>query len=229
MTTTTQADGSSSRADAVLIDYGGVLTLPIKDAFADLSAELGLPPDTALRLVAEHEPTRRALVDHEKGLLDDAGFEHAFAAALSGGGADVPAEGLLTRLGQRLDLDEAMIDWVRDLRRRGVPVAMVSNSLGRDCYARIDQDELFDVSVISAEAGVRKPSREIYRIATERLGVAPDRCVLVDDLQHNLDGAARLDIHGVRHRDARETISQVESLLADAAVAPGPTSTTKER
>lgn len=47
---------------------------------------------------------------------------------------------------------------------------------------------------MSSEVGVRKPSRRIYALACERLGVDPAAAVMVDDLQQNLDGAARLSI-----------------------------------
>jgi methionine salvage enolase-phosphatase E1 len=48
-----------------------------------------------------------------------------------------------------------------------------------------------------------------YAIAWERLGVAPADCVLIDDVAHNLDGAARLGIAIVLHRDAATTIREV--------------------
>ena len=47
----------------------------------------------------------------------------------------------------------------------------------------------------------------------ERLGVDPGQCVLVDDLEHNLVGAARLDIRGIHHRTADETIPRVRAAL----------------
>jgi putative hydrolase of the HAD superfamily len=40
---------------------------------------------------------------------------------------------------------------------------------------------------------VRKPDPEIYAVALERLGVAPDRCVFVDDLGGNLTPAKALE------------------------------------
>ena len=120
---------------------------------------------------------------------------------------------LVVAVSEHLDLDEPMVDLVREVRAAGVPVALVSNSLGRDCYARVDLDELFDVTVISGQVGVRKPSRQIYRIACERLGVAPGQCVLVDDLEHNLVGAARLGIDGIHHRTADETVPRVRAAL----------------
>ncbi len=190
-----------------------MLTLPLAEAFRALGAGTGLDPDQALRVLATHEAARTALVEHELGRLDDEGFEDVFAAALSEVGAHVEARGLLARLGSHLHPDRAMIDLVREVRAAGVPVALVSNSLGRDCYARIDLDELVDVTVVSGQVGVRKPSRGIYRIACERLGVRPEACVLVDDLEHNLVGAARLGIRGIFHRSAQESIPRIREAL----------------
>ena len=208
---TAPSDGRPVRA--LLIDYGGVLTVPLGSAFRGIAADAGLEPSQVIGVLGTHEGARCALVEHEVGQLDDEGFEDAFAAALVEAGGKVEARGLLASLGAHLELDLPMIDMVRRIRAAGVPVALVSNSLGQDCYSRIDLDELFDVSVISAQVGVRKPSREIYRIACARLGVAPDECLLVDDLEHNLVGAARLGITGVLHRTAEETIGVVHDLL----------------
>ena len=201
-------------AAALLVDFGGVLTVPLERAFGALSVESGLDPRTALRLLATHEGARTALGEHEVGRLDDEGFEDAFAAAIAEVGGRVEARGLLARLAHHLDLDEPMVDLVREVRAAGVPVALVSNSLGRDCYARVDLDELFDVTVISGQVGVRKPSRRIYAIAADRLGLAPEQCVMVDDLEHNLVGAARLGIRGIHHRTAADTVRAVREVLA---------------
>ncbi|MCT1618466.1 HAD family hydrolase [Janibacter hoylei] len=200
-------------AAALLVDFGGVLTVPLERAFGALSVESGLDPRTALRLLATHEGARTALGEHEVGRLDDEGFEDAFAAAIAEVGGRVEARGLLARLAHHLDLDEPMVDLVREVRAAGVPVALVSNSLGRDCYARVDLDELFDVTVISGQVGVRKPSRRIYAIAADRLGLAPEQCVMVDDLEHNLVGAARLGIRGIHHRTAADTVRAVREVL----------------
>ncbi|MGO4132131.1 HAD family hydrolase [Janibacter sp. RAF52] len=212
-TTSPTAQCRQPAAAALLVDFGGVLTVPLERAFGALSVESGLDPRTALRLLATHEGARTALGEHEVGRLDDEGFEDAFAAAIAEVGGRVEARGLLARLAHHLDLDEPMVDLVREVRAAGVPVALVSNSLGRDCYARVDLDELFDVTVISGQVGVRKPSRRIYAIAADRLGLAPEQCVMVDDLEHNLVGAARLGIRGIHHRTAADTVRAVREVL----------------
>ena len=212
-TTSPTAQCRQPAAAALLVDFGGVLTVSLERAFGALSVESGLDPRTALRLLATHEGARTALGEHEVGRLDDEGFEDAFAAAIAEVGGRVEARGLLARLAHHLDLDEPMVYLVREVRAAGVPVALVSNSLGRDCYARVDLDELFDVTVISGQVGVRKPSRRIYAIAADRLGLAPEQCVMVDDLEHNLVGAARLGIRGIHHRTAADTVRAVREVL----------------
>lgn len=208
-------------ARALLVDFGGVLTAPLGHAFGRLDAELGLDRGTALSLFGTHEGARRALSEHEKGLLDDAGFEVAFGAALAEAGASLDGtgpgdggerageRGLLELLNEGLEIDEAMVAAVAEIRSTGVPVALVSNALGSTLYDGVDLAEIADSAVISAEIGVRKPSRQIYRVACERLGVAPEVALMVDDLQQNLDGAERIGIRGILHTDAATTITEL--------------------
>ncbi len=73
--------------------------------------------------------------------------------------------------------------------------------------------QLADVIVISGEHGVRKPSRRLYQIACDGLGVDPPNCVMVDDVPRNLSGAARLGIRGVHHTNAADTIQQLNELF----------------
>lgn len=195
--------------DAVLVDFGGVLTSSVLDAFRAFGASLGGDPELPITLLSTDDEARRLLVDHESGRIDADAFDHGFAERLRAHGADVDAEGVSARMQSGLTADEASLDLIRRLRAAGVPVALVSNAFGRDCYAGFDLAALADVAVISAEVGIRKPSRRIYEIACARLGVRPERAVMVDDLRQNLDGAARLGIAGVLHTDAADTERQL--------------------
>jgi putative hydrolase of the HAD superfamily len=201
---------SSDRREGVLVDFGGVLTTSVHDAFRAFSAEISDDPMLVLRLLAEDPESSRLLVENESGRLDDEGFEEGFARRLAAHGAPVEPEGLLRRMQAGFGPDEAMVDAVAALRAAGVPTALVTNQFGRDCYRGFDLDAIADVVVISCDVGVRKPSRRIYAVACERLGLAPELCVMVDDIQHNLDGAARLGIAGVLHRSAPETVRELD-------------------
>ena len=67
--------------------------------------------------------------------------------------------------------------------------------------------------MISHEVGLRKPDPEIYALAVEQLGLPAEECVFVDDLGGNLKPAKAMGMATVLHRDAAETIPQLEELL----------------
>jgi putative hydrolase of the HAD superfamily len=194
---------------AVLIDFGGVITTSVLQAFEQFGELLCAPPGLVLGLLSHDAAARELLVEHECGRIDADAFDRGFADRLSAHGLVVQPERLSARMQAGLRRDDATVRLVEDLRTAGVPIALVSNAFGRDCYAGFDLDALADVVVISSEVGVRKPSRKIYAIACTRLGIDPLHAVMVDDLQQNLDGAARLGIAGVLHTDAADTRTQL--------------------
>jgi putative hydrolase of the HAD superfamily len=204
------AAGDGTRT-ALLIDFGGVLTTSVHDAFRAFAREIADDEDLVLRLLAGDPESNALLVGNENGSVDDAAFEAGFAARLAAHGAPVEADGLLRRMQAGFGPDPAMVDGLAALRARGIPVALVTNQFGRDCYRGFDLPAIADEVVVSTELGVRKPSRRIYAVACERLGVAPTAAVMVDDIQHNLDGAARLGIAGVLHRDAPSTLATLDA------------------
>ncbi|WP_425275895.1 HAD family hydrolase [Streptomyces africanus] len=194
---------------AVLVDFGGVITSSVLRAFTDFGASLGVDPRLPLDLLARDEASRTLLADHECGRVDAGAFERGFAERLRAHGADVTAEGLTARMQAGMSIDQDMLALLGDLRAAGHPVALVSNSFGTGTYDGVELASLADVLVISAEVGIRKPSRRIYAIACERLGIDPEEAVMIDDLRQNLDGAARIGIGGVLHTSAADTRHQL--------------------
>ncbi|MEV5607738.1 HAD family phosphatase [Streptomyces sp. NPDC052225] len=198
---------------AVLFDFGGVLTTSVVDAFDELGRELGAEPGQLLRLLSKDAESSSLLVAHEEGRIGQREFEDGFAARLRAHGVAADGPGLLGRLQAHMRPDPAALALVAKLRADGYRVGLLSNSLGDDCYAGFDLPALFDAVTVSGEIGVRKPSRRAYAIACERLGVAPERTVMVDDLEQNIASAARLGIAGVVHRDAATTEAELARLL----------------
>jgi putative hydrolase of the HAD superfamily len=194
---------------AVLMDFGGVITTSVLRAFDEFGESLGASPGLILDLLGHDAAARQLLIEHECGRIDADVFDRGFADRLNAHGVEVQPERLSARMQAGLRRDEDTVRLIEELRAAEVPVALVSNAFGRDCYAGFDLDALVDVVVISSEVGIRKPSRRIYAIACQRLGVDPRQAIMVDDLQQNLDGAARLGIAGVLHTDAADTRKQL--------------------
>jgi epoxide hydrolase-like predicted phosphatase len=101
---------------------------------------------------------------------------------------------------------------VRRVREAGYKTALLSNSWGMD-YPREGWTELFDVTVISGEVGMRKPDPDIYQLCAEQLELPPQACVFVDDLSPNVRGAVAVGMVGVLHRTYDETVVELEALF----------------
>jgi putative hydrolase of the HAD superfamily len=193
--------------NGLIVDYGGVLT---SDPFASFEAFCEaerLAPDTVRERLRNDPEARDLLVRLETGTLTAPEFEVAFGALLG-----VPHPRLLQRLFGGMEPDAAMIDGIRALRRPGLRIGLLSNSVGGD-YDRALLEELFDAAVISGEVGLRKPDPAIYTLAAERLGLEPQACVFVDDLPGNLKPARAIGMATVLHRDAETTLAEVRALL----------------
>jgi HAD superfamily hydrolase (TIGR01509 family) len=71
---------------------------------------------------------------------------------------------------------------LEDLRARGVPVAVASSSVRERLDHTLASAGLaFSVSIAGDEVEHGKPAPDMFLAAAERLGVAPARCVVVED------------------------------------------------
>jgi epoxide hydrolase-like predicted phosphatase len=203
----------------LICDFGGVLTTPLEAGFLAYQEESGLPLEelgTAMGRAAE-EHGDHPLFMLERGEITEQEFGARISAHLHSGFD-------LTRLRElfmeRLDRNEEMIVFVRDLRDRRLRTALLTNNvrewepLWRAKLPEID--ELFDVVVDSAFVGLRKPDPAIFELTLERLGgVPPERCVFVDDLDVNCDAARGLGMAAVRFESAAQAMPEIESALAE--------------
>ncbi len=73
--------------------------------------------------------------------------------------------------------------------------------------------EMCDVIVYSHEEGYLKPDPRIYRIVCDRLGVAPEAAVLLDDVQANVDGARAVGMRAVTFATNDQAIAEIQALL----------------
>jgi epoxide hydrolase-like predicted phosphatase len=195
----------------LLLDWGGVMTTNLFASFGAFCATEGLAPDLLREAFRHDGETRDALIAFEEGRMNDDLFASHLAKAL--GLPHDRAEGLIDRMMAGATVEPDMVDMVRHARAGGVRTAMVSNSWGERRYPAELVGELFDATVISGREGFRKPDTRMYTLGAERLGLAPEACVMVDDLAFNLKPAAELGMATVLHHDPQATIGRLEVLL----------------
>ena len=202
--------------DALIVDFGGVLTTPLQDAMVRFADELGLELQHIVRasLGVYTGAEDDLVVDFETGRITDEEFAAAFATRLSEiSGKQVSPERLVQRIFSGLEIEEDMMAAVECARAAGFKTGLLSNSWGMGLYPRERIDGLFDSVVISGEVGMRKPDAEIFHLASDKLGIAPDRSVFVDDHPGHLKAAVELGMTTVLHRTPPETIAELEQLL----------------
>ena len=153
----------------------------------------------------------------ERGECTNDEFELALARELvMADGGPVAGPGLLARMFAGSRMDEAMLGLFRRLHADGVPTGLLSNSWGGGYPTELFAD-MFDAVVISAEVGMRKPEPRIFLHAAGLLGLDPQECVFIDDIQANISAAEQIGFTGVLHTAAGDTAERVAELLGDRA------------
>jgi putative hydrolase of the HAD superfamily len=80
----------------------------------------------------------------------------------------------------------------------------------RSIYSR-EIMELFDAVIESSKIGIRKPDPRIYTMMCEKLGVAPDACVYLDDLGGNLKPARAMGMTTIKVESGPQAIAELEA------------------
>jgi putative hydrolase of the HAD superfamily len=210
--------------DVLICDFGGVLTTPLHEGFLAYQQESGVSLEElggAMGRAAD-EHGDHPLFMLERGEITEVDFRARIERHLEDG---FDLSRLRTLYFERLEPNRPMIEFVRDLRGRGVRAALLTNNV-REWEplwrAKLPEvDELFELVVDSAFVGLRKPDPAIFALTLERLGnVAPERCVFVDDLDVNCDTARKLGMAAVRFESAEQAIPAIESALAGEHISP---------
>lgn len=114
---------------------------------------------------------------------------------------------------------DASVLGLLDACRPGLRRVLVSNAtsrLPRDLLA-LGLADRFDAVVNSSEVGAAKPSAELFRVAFERAGAAPQRLLFVDDDARNVAAAAGFGVNAHHYRD----LEKMRRWLDDAGVSGG--------
>ena len=201
--------------DAALFDFGGVL---VHEGSVNDFARLAPHADPAevLRhaIGPYHEDHDHPWHRVERGELDMAEWYTLTVAALAEAGIDV----VIPRSGSVLFTpNEPVVEAVREVRAAGGRTAVVTNNvreLSHTWRPVLPLDELFDTIVDSCEVGLRKPNPAIYLLAVERLGVPPERAVLLDDIESNLRGAEAAGLRAIHvEPDPTAAVEALRALL----------------
>ena len=201
--------------EAVIWDFGGVLTTSPFEAFARFEAKRGLPADIIRRTNAANH-WENAWAKFERAEIDIDAFDRLFAAESKTLGAEVRGKDVLPLLSG--DLRPEMIEALRRVSAKfktgcitnNLPANSIGSKVGRSLYIA-EVMALFNHVIESAKIGLRKPDPRIYTMMTEVLGVDPKRCVYLDDLGVNLKPAREMGMTTIKVLNAPQAIAELEA------------------
>jgi epoxide hydrolase-like predicted phosphatase len=197
---------------AIIFDMGGVIVRTEDHAPRTALAErLGLSYDELSQIVFDKESARLATV----GKITTE--QHWESVRLKLGLTEEDFRTVPLEFWGGDELDESLVDYLRS-KRPVYKTALLSNAW--DDLRGVLEDgyhiaDAFDVMVISAEVGVKKPDPRIYQIILERLDVVPDEAVFVDDFIENVESARQQGMYAVLFQDPDEARSELEKLLKE--------------
>jgi putative hydrolase of the HAD superfamily len=188
---------------AVIFDYGKVLSAPPDaESHSHLVAATGLDDAT----FEDHYWAHRHAYD--SGELNGTTYWETIAA---GAGFSLTPE-LLQTLNEhdsRMwgNLNRPMVDWALKLVESGTRVGILSNmgDATRDHLVRENPwlQRLHHLTW-SCELMTAKPAPAIYTHTLEKLKVAPEEALFIDDLPRNIDAARALGIDGILFKDVAQ-------------------------
>lgn len=119
-----------------------------------------------------------------------------------------------------LELWPGALELLQRLRAGGYKLALITNGFSethRDKLTVLQLDDAFDEIFIADEVGMVKPDPRLFRLAAERLGVAPEACAMVGDrFDRDVRGGASVGMFTV-WMNVRDEALPID-LAADAVV-----------
>ena len=203
--------------EAVIWDFGGVFTSSPFEAFNRFEAEQGLPKDLIRRVNATN-PDTNAWALFERNEIDAGRFDSLFLEESTSLGHPVQGRDVLPLLSGQVR--PRMIEALKTCKAHFKVGCITNNVVSHHSPGAADPGQraagamgmvmpLFDEIIESSKAGVRKPDPKIYMMMCERLSVAPEVCVYLDDLGINCKPASQLGMKAIKVVDVDQTLAEL--------------------
>jgi putative hydrolase of the HAD superfamily len=207
--------------EAVVSDFGGVLTTPLLTSFMAIQDEIGISPEVlgkGMRTITAEDGGENPLYALERGEIAEVDFLARLTDALE------PELGHRPHLHrfrevyfEALHPNPPMIELMRELKAEGKRMAMLTNNV-REWEPlwrpMLPVDEIFETVVDSGFVGCRKPEARIYELTLERLGLPAEVCLFVDDLLPNCEGARAAGMTAVHFQNNEQAIAEIRAAVS---------------
>jgi epoxide hydrolase-like predicted phosphatase len=212
--------GIGRAVEAVIFDFGGVISVPVFHDLDPIDDDFGVPRGSFQRLVFgdpdDPSPDFHRLETGEITLTEYlTGLERRAPEII---GRSLDADAFMQFSATRgLQVQWPMVHRIRTLRADGMKLALLTNNakeFSDSWRASFPVLELFPVVIDSSEVGLRKPDPRIYELTCERVEVEPVAALFLDDNVENVESARAIGIESILVTpDPLVTIANLDSVL----------------
>lgn len=206
--------------EAILWDFGGVITSSPFEAFSRYETEQGLPKDF-IRRINSTNPDTNAWAQFESSRVSLEEFDRLFLDESTAAGHPVPGSEVVKLLAG--DVRPKMVEVLKRCKQ-DYKISCLTNNVRSGQGAGMSRSPenaaevasamaLFDHVLQSSKEGMRKPQPEFYLLACERMGVEPDKVIYLDDLGINLKPAKKLGMTTIKVLSEAQAIADLSGLL----------------
>lgn len=210
------SDDTSPRPEALLIDWAGTITVPMRQMMSLAADELGFSKEDVAKAfggLAEYMAGDDSIFHQaERGEVDDDVLRDFIEEKAPGAGRLFDPTG--PSFFNAPDRPE-MIELLEQLRDADITVVIATNNFAsiQDLLAQRYLDSgLVSAIVNSALVGARKPDAEFFQICLEAFELDPAEALFVDDMAHNVEAAETLGIPSLlAGSDSADTIAGIRA------------------
>lgn len=205
--------------EAIIWDFGGVITTSPFEAFSLYETDNGLPLNF-IRMINSTNPDSNAWAQFESNKISLDEFDMVFALESKAAGFEISGKDVIGLLYG--EVRPRMIEVLKQCKDHYKVACITNNVAPQDGVALVPDPArasrvaealaLFDLVVESSIEGIRKPDPRIYTNTCERMGIAPENAVFLDDLGINLKPARALGMQTIKVVSEVQAISELESI-----------------
>jgi putative hydrolase of the HAD superfamily len=200
------------RAEALLLDFDGVVRRLNPNVQAEVEGRYGLPAGTVRETALEW--TR--MIPAVTGQVSRAEWLDGVAQTLAErvGGVERARELIAEWDAYRGEVIPEVLGFAREVRAAGVTVGLASNATNDlpDDLATLGLTDDFDVIVNSSQIGLHKPSKEFFIAACQAVKAIPQQVMFIDDQDRNVRGARVAGLSAYRY-EPPDDLSYVRKAL----------------
>ena len=193
---------------AIIFDVGGVLISDLFERYDQIAADrIGVSLDDFRKMRKKHWG------DCRLGKIHSAEFWRRILSEFS---KEDMLKDVVKGAYKVMKINRHILVIVKKLAKSGrYKLGVVSNnSFEWSHYAKsvIGLGKYFSVWISSSDVGMKKPDKEIFLLASDRLGVSPKDCIFIDNSKTNVAGAVAAGLTGIHYTTPSRLLKELRDL-----------------